>query len=498
MKGRQTAYLVLLLFAVTFALFGNTFRNGWTYDDIPVVVENADTHSLEGFLRNTSPGRPLRELSYMVDYRLFGERPAGYHVQQLLWHGANGALIYLLLLELGATGLPALAGALLFLAHPLQVESVASVGHRKELLALFFALLSTFLYIRALAASGTARIGRLALSVAAFGLAVLGNETAAVLPLALAVYERLLAPGNRRMLLTRPWLLPAAISVAVVAVVVSHPWLFSAERLQQFYAKNGLPPTSEYWPLLNGALRVYLFYLGKLVWPLDLGLEYAIPLSRELIQPLALVGGCALLASLTLVFLLGRRAPVAAFGLGWFLVFYLPVSSFLPISYLAADRYMYLPLAGLALLVAGLLPRNPGKVATGLFCLLLLLLSSVTVRQNGVWFDEHTLWRHAAQVSPDSSYANESAAYSYLLNGDLEKARPLAEAAVRLNPLNAKAFLVLAQIEEGRGDLQAALQNYELFVKSGVRSHPALVEQVAPRLPELRLRVRQLDQLRKG
>ncbi len=97
----QPRYAILLLLLVTLVVYGNTFVNQWSYDDVPVVVQNPDSHSIAGFLENSRSGRPLRELTYIPEYRLFGTNPAGYHVQQLAWHAANGILVFVLFTALG-------------------------------------------------------------------------------------------------------------------------------------------------------------------------------------------------------------------------------------------------------------------------------------------------------------------------------------------------------------------------------------------------------------
>ena len=81
-----------LLFVLAFLAYANTFGNGWTYDDFPVIVENPDVRSWAEFLRNSYPGRPLRELTYLFDHALFGLNPAGWHLQQIFWHALNACL----------------------------------------------------------------------------------------------------------------------------------------------------------------------------------------------------------------------------------------------------------------------------------------------------------------------------------------------------------------------------------------------------------------------
>jgi hypothetical protein len=221
-----------------------------------------------------------------------------------------------------------------------------------------------------------------------------------------------------------------------------------------------------------GAMTAFGFYLGKIVLPVGLAPEYSFQLSENLLQPWALLS-LTLLVALVAVALWGRRRlPLLSLGIGWFLVFWLPVSNLLPVAYLAADRYMYLCLPGVALALAALLQKlRSTRIAAG-FCGVLFLLAVLTVVQNGYWRDEHTLWRHAVAVNPDSTWVQETVALSYLLTGDISRAAGHAREAIRLNRFNTRAYLTLAKAEERRGNLTEAVKNYAFFASFGAMEYP--------------------------
>ncbi len=494
--GRR--YLLAVMLLATFVAYGNTFRNNWSYDDIPVVVENSDAHSLAGFVENRRPGRPLRELSYIPEYQLFGDKPAGYRVQQLLWHGANGFLLVLLLQALGVETIAALLAGLFFLVHPLQVESVANISHRKELLALIFCLATLFLHRRLLAAEGKKRLLFAAGEAGSFGLALLANQTAITFPAVLVLYELLFVPKERRFLLRRPLLAGVCGAVAASGAFYLFRGLFTFDQVLSVYSKNNFIASRSYYPLFMGVMKSFGFYLSKIFVPIGLAPEYAVRLSKDLIQPSALPGMALLLGLVAVAIAFARKEPLLSFGLGWFLLLYLPVSDLVPAGYLIADRYMYMPLAGVAIAVAWGMQRVRLRAVYAAVGALLILFAGLTMVQNTYWYDEHTLWRHAAEVNPDSTWAQESAAYSYYVKGEYEKAREHARQALAINRFNTKAYLVLAKIEEGRGDLAEAVRNYEMFSDVGEAEYPALVGEVRERLPELRERLRQIELYRKG
>lgn len=463
-----------ILVLLTFVVFGNTFWNGWTYDDVPVVLQNPDVQSLSSFLENSYPGRPLRELSYMLDYRLFGENPAGYHIQQNLWHAANGFLLYCLLGVLGVGSVPALLGVLLFLFHPLQVESVASIGHRKELLPLFFGLLSILCYIKSLALSGSRRFGLWLLCGCCYGLAVLGNVTVATLPLLFPVYEYLYLSRERRVLLKYPLLFWGALTAAVVAAGCYYGLSYDFKQaLATLYAQNGFGGGGHYYPLLFVAFKAYALYLGKLVWPVGLAPEYALGFSRDYLQWGSVAGMALFGATGWLLLRLRRSSPGAALGIAWVLVLYLPVSNLLPVyAYIMADRYMYLVLPGVAMAVAVLLEHFRSRAFNVLVVALLVILSALTVVQNGHWRNNLSLWSHAVRVNPDSTGANWSAAQSFGRTGDLERAKSHYLKVLDHNRFFAHAYLEIAKLEERMGNRTQAIEYYEKFVRYGRQQFP--------------------------
>ncbi len=488
-------YIFLFILLITAAVYGNTFLNQWTYDDIPVVVQNPDAHSIGGFLENHRPGRPMRELTYIPEYQLFGAKPAGYHIQQLSWHAANGMLLFLVLAGLGIEAPFALFGVLLFLLHPLQAESVANISHRKELLAGFFCLATLLAYMKAVAAGGARRLWLLFLAALTFGAALLSNQTALSFPLVLILYDFLWLRKEERILLRRPWLLFLALLAAGGIFVVLYRGLFSRHELLTIYSKNGFIASESYLPLFMADLKAFGFYLYKLLLPLNLAPEYVIHFYESPLQWLAWLSFAVLIGVIALAVAVRERMPAITFGIAWFLVMYLPVANLLPVGYIVADRYMYLCLPGVGVAVAALLQKIGRSAVWWVAATVLLLLAGLTVVQNSCWRDEHTLWRHAARVNANSTWAQESAALSYYLTGELDEALIHAQLALALNRFNTMAYLTLAKIEEKRGELAEALRDYEMFIEVGATEYPAEVAAAMGRLPYLR---EQLQQTLKG
>ena len=490
-KGAGGGWAAAILALVVAVVYGNTFANDWTYDDYFVIMANPAVRSLAGLLEKGLDWRCLRDLSLAIDHALWGSAPAGYHLQQLLLHWANAVLIFSFCVRHGCRWLPALGGSLFFIVHPLQVESVANISHRKEALALIFVLLLLHAYRSALRAAGTARRGWLAAALLAYGAALLANETAVTaifLPLA---YEALLLPPAERLLLRRPLVLAlCGLLAGGLGVWYLQRHFPLAGQILKVFSKNGYYATPAYLPLLLGCLQVVALYAGKLLLPLKLAPEYVISFSASPWQPLALAGLLIGAGLLVVIGLSRRRQPFLAFGLVAGLLLYLPIANLYPVAYMMADRYLYLPLAGLALaLAAACEALAPGRLSRLAMVVVLLALALLSIRQNTVWRSEHSLWRHAVQVNPRSSAVQGAAARSYLRQGDLAQALIHGSEAIRLDRQNVGAYLTLARAEERTGNLPAAVGHYATFVALGAREFPRETAEAAAYLPYLQRRL---------
>lgn len=460
---------LLILLSLAFALYAQTFGHAWTYDDFPVIVENPDVRSWAGFWENSYPGRPLRELSFLLDHALFGMDPTGWRVQQIFWHGFNAWLLFLVARSLRAGRFAAWAGALLFLVHPLNVEVVANLSHRKDSLALAFCLLALLAFSRACSV-GRGRGAWLALTGLSWGLALLAKENAVVLPVILAAYEWALVEPERRLLLKWRW---PWLAAGIVAPAGGLFWLFFGGGVARHLAAMGqlLQAKANHfgevsWDLYyRMVLKSWTFMAGKVLWPVDLALEYTYPIPQGWFDPWVLAALLGLAAYGAGLWWTARRAPRAFFLLAWVGLFWLPVSNLWPLAYFAADRYCYAPLAGLCLLVGLGFGRLPVSLRAGLLIPGILLLALLVWRQTPVWEKEETLWTQAHRVSPASAFALNNLGNVHLLKGELLKARDYYTEALAVNPLNTTALYNLGLIYERVGLKERALEHYRLFLR---------------------------------
>ena len=442
----QAALLGVLAVAVYLPTLGYGFVN---WDDDRLLLDNAAVARPDGLaiiwsqpaLPAGFPNYPLTFTSYWLEYRLWGLVPAGYHAVNVLLHGVATALVCLLVRALGAGAWAAGLTAALFAVHPMQVESVAWVAERKNVLAAVWYLAAFLAFLRhRRTGSETAYL----VSVGCAAAALLSKTATITLPASLLLADRVL----------RGRWAPAALARVVPLLVLG-----AAAALLTLHAEAEPPPI----PLLERPLIAAAslwFYARQLLAPGVLLPVYP----RWAVDPFALAWWLPLVAAAAVAVLLVRRPPgLTHWGLGHFAVTLLPVLGLVPYGFteysFVADRHVYLAAVGLFLVAAlGLdwLRRRQGRVATLLAVALVALLAVRTLRQEAVWRDGETLWGHELAHAPDSWLARNNLAMALIDRQRLDEAAPLLEAALAIRPDYPEAHNNLALVRYRQGDYAAA------------------------------------------
>jgi Flp pilus assembly protein TadD len=470
---RPSELWVATLLAVAVALsLGVSLRGGFVWDDAPLISENRlvqDPSEILNILTSSfwetgdrhdrfrSFFRPLVSLSYALDYAVWGPRPAGFHLTNLLLHFSCCWLVYRLALAEGIGPWGALAGAALFAVHPVHVESVAWISGRTDLVCGVF-LLGAFLLHRKAASRG-ARALRVA-SWLLFTLALFSKEMAATLP-ALVFADVWYSADKRKRRLARAW--AAAIPYLIVL------GLYVAARSQAL--GQGAPPlfTLEGQALVATSLFVLARYLTLLILPVGLDAHYPYAPLESLLTSLALVSGTMLLIALLATRRFARRSPRLLFWGAWIFVGLLPVLAFGRFGdVLLADRFLYLPSVGLAVLAARLVDPVLARVSwTPLArrvavagAALLVVLGGLSFKRTLVWRDDRTLFSDMLRTSPSSALVRNNLGLSLYKSGEFDRASEQFRLAVELSPGYALAHNNLAAALEREGRLEQAQAHY--------------------------------------
>lgn len=458
---------VMVLFAL--ALYLRTFGADWTYDDWEFIVNNPDTQSLAGFFADRIPGRPLRDLSVLLDRTLFGLKPAFWHGQNILWHAGCATLSWLLVLHLGASRFVAWGTALFFLIHPLNVEVVASIAHRKDSLALAFSLLALLSWLHSYTVVHHRwgwRLGALLFWL----VALQAKEHVVVLPLLAAVWELCALPAERRWLLRWPRLCWFAFGTAATGFAgwfcFGGGYIRYVETARLFLTRwhEYSPESASFYPWM--VLKSTAFMVSRLVWPSPLAVEYNYPVPHTFFDPWVVAGGVLVLSFIVLLVIAWRRDRRYFFGLAWFAILWLPTSNLWPLAYFAADRYFYTPALGLFFSAALLLAAIPGALwqHRAVLALLIIPFALVSWQQVRTWDNDETLYLHALDVSPKSAYICNELGKLYDKRGDFQRAFDYYSRGQQNNPREASLPYNLGVLFERRGMHARALEYYRLFL----------------------------------
>ena len=404
---------------------------------------------------------PLVWLSLMLDVELHGGTPGGFHRTNSLLHVANGLLLFALLAAMsGERGKSAFVAAL-FAIHPLHVESVAWISSRKDVLSTLFGLLALLAYARYVRSRG---VRWYAAALAAYACSLLSKQMLVTLPFLLLLLDywplgRLepRAPGTiRRLVLEK---LPFLTLAAAFSVIV----YYAQQHGEAVRSAEALPLVARF---LNAPVA-YVLYLAKTVWPAGLAAFYPHPGAAVSIAEA--VGAALLLVGVSIVaWWQVSRSPFLFVGWFWFLGMLVPVLGLVQVGgQQRADRYTYLPIVGLFVIVAWfaprLFPQTPwrNRLLSGVAATVVVLLAFTARAQTATWRNTETLFEHALAVTPNNAIAHLNLG-SYLgQTGRHEEALEHVERAVAIAPDNAAARnnLGLALSMTGRPD--EALPHFE-------------------------------------
>ena len=475
---RAERLLPLLLAATTFLVYSQLGEHDFiNLDDPQYVLENPPVQaglSAEGVLwaltsTTAHNWHPLTWLSHMLDCELHGLNPTGHHLTSLLFHIANTLLLFAALRRMtGALWRSALVAAL-FALHPLHVESVAWVAERKDVLSGFFWMLTLWAYARYAERPGSKR--RYLVVALCLSLGLMAKATLVTLPFVLLLLDfwplgRFRSDGSEEQLdRSRCWpllreklpLLVLALAASVVTLVVQ--------------AQSGAVRDLEALPLdvrIGNAFVAYVAYLVKTVWPVGLSIFYPHP-GTEISLTRAFSAAVFLSGISVLVLRAARSRPYLPVGWFWYLGTLVPVIGLVQVGQQAmADRYTYLPLIGIFLMLAWGAPElwqryrlRSAWLATA-STLLLGALAVCSWVQVGHWRNSVTLFEHATRVTSDNALAHLNLAKLLVWEGRDESALRNFNEAIRIDPAGVTAHYHLASLLARQGRAEEARRHYAM------------------------------------
>jgi protein O-mannosyl-transferase len=494
---KRNLAICLLLAVATFVLYSPVIGHPFifNYDDDSYVIHNAHVHA--GLVWETvswamtstevSNWHPLTWLSHALDCQLYGLNPAGHHLTNVLLHVLNVVLLFLLLAR--ATGLAgrSFLVAALFAIHPFNVESVAWVAERKN-------VLSTLFFLLTLGAYGwyalKPDVKRYVVVAALFVLGLASKPMVITLPcvlLLLDFWPLRRIQGWEQSSAISAFPVPQAPSLRLVLEKLPLLALSAAAGAVTIFAQRSGGSMHLVLPLsvrLENAVYAYAMYVWKTFWPARLAVFYPHPGSTLAVWQLGLA--TLFVVAVSAIVWRGRAArPYLVTGWLWFLGTLVPVIGLVQVGEQAmADRYAYIPLVGLFLMAVWgaadladsrqLSFRTRAKTAA----IVLAILTLFTCDQIRYWRSSYDLWSHTVDITKNSFFAEENLGAALIASDRFAEALPHLQKATGIRPLDPAGHLNLAGVLALSDRSRDAISEYEIAIPlvSDPRQLPAAYE----------------------
>jgi Flp pilus assembly protein TadD len=484
---RRQVFICLILIVVTLAAFWQVRNHEFVHlDDYEHITENRHLHrglSAVGVawafsFTDVAYWHPMTWLSLMLDYELYGLNPSGYHLTNLLLHILSVLFLFLALRRMTGSIWQSGFVASLFALHPLNVESVAWAVERKNVLSSLFLMLTLWTYARYVERSTP---GRYLLVLLVFALGLMSKPTLVTVPFILLLLDywplnRLqpvpaggyldqpstnsLLSGGRKSLAFR--LILEKVPFFVLATIAILLTVLSSQHLEALVATTSVPLSLR----IGNGLISYVSYIGKMVWPSNLAVFYPPPETIPWWQIAAAILFLIILSFLVLRTL--KTRPYLAVGWLWYLVTLVPSIGLIQAGLwpAMADRFAYVPLIGLFVMVAWGVPELLAKyryqriVLAASTTILLATFTVVTMLQVRHWQNSFTLFQQTVKVTANNYVAHDSLGNALAQKGMLEKAIGHYQEALRINPnlVNTHNNLGVALLK--RGEINRAIAQY--------------------------------------
>uniref|UniRef100_Q024D1 Uncharacterized protein n=1 Tax=Solibacter usitatus (strain Ellin6076) TaxID=234267 RepID=Q024D1_SOLUE len=444
----KRALLVGAVIGFAFFAYSNSFNAPFLLDNDPIILKDARIKAVTGehihriFHEEYWPTglsglyRPVTTLSYLFNYSVLGNEAnaSGYHCINFLLHALNIGLVYLLGMAIFEEMAPALLLAALWGVHPVLTESVTNIVGRADLIGALGVLAALMAHRKALESNGARKAAWLGVIAAAVTLGMFAKESTVVVVAVIAIWDLTFGRGaswRARMPSYAAVMVPIAAYLYVRAAVLS-----GMPSVTFPFGDNPLIGAS-FWAARLTAVKVIGRYLMLLVWPAQLSWDYSfneIPLfgtASSWEDAKAILSLLLCLGAAGAAIVCWRRSKPVFFAIAFFFATISPTSNLvIQIGSIMAERFLYLPSIGFALLVVYglhlLATRKPEarKMMPAALGVVLLALAARTYARNTDWVDQGRFWRSAAEAAPGSYKTNQAAANNavYLTQQDWDRA----------------------------------------------------------------------------
>ena len=472
---KQSILVILIIIAMVLYIYWPVQDYGFIYfDDDVYVTQNIHlqsgitTDGLRWAFTTTYFGlwNPLTWLSLMLDYRIFGLNAGGYHWTNVILHILNAVLLFFLLRILTGTVWRSAFVAALFAVHPINVESVAWIAERKNVLSTFFWMTTMLCYVWYAKRPGWKRYVPVLIS---FAMGLMSKPMLVTLPFVLLLIDYW--PLNRTAIAIEEttghplnlkkekisFLIMEKIPLFILSAIVIFLTIGAPRTDQTIY-------TTFAWRMGNVVFS-YVAYLKNLFSPLDLHVYYL-----SLSVPFWKLFACAVFLIFVTIFVCRyfKRHPYLPVGWFWYLGTFVPVIGFIQIAdHTMADRYAYVPFIGIFMMIAWggekVFPKTVflKKILIVLFILIIIFFAVTSRNQIKIWENTVTLFNHVIEKDPKNHLAYQVIGQEMAKRGEHEKALTYFDTALKIHPQFFPAYSNKALVLKKMGKHDEAMKNFE-------------------------------------
>jgi len=444
--------------------------------DNPWIQQGLNLQSISWAMTSLREGvwNPLTWISFMLDYQLFGLNPAGYHLTNLVLHLGSVLLLLGVLYRMTERFWPSLLVAALFALHPLNVESVAWVTERKNVLSTLFWMLSLWAYLEYLRKPVWQHY------VGIMGFLILGlmsKQMLVTLPCALLLLDywplRRLGDNGKEFRVRLPHLVLEKVPLFAALLGAGLLTLIAAHTDD---ALPSLEKLSLGVRLANAPLS-YALYLKKMVWPMDLAVFYPHPGST--LSPLAVALAILVLAGISLGVWWGRKSRYLVVGWLWYLGTLVPVAGLIQVGGQSmADRHTYIPAIGIFIMLiwgvaesAQAMRLRTAWLATASLGLIISMMV-LTRQQLGHWKDSITLFEHTVAVTEGNYLVHNNLGTALLEQGNVDAAIENFSRVLEIRPHSDRGLYNMALALRAQGKIEESAH----YLARALQSNPSMAE----------------------
>jgi protein O-mannosyl-transferase len=459
---------IFLICAAGILVYSNSFACSFHFDDSPSIVEYVGIKSLftPRLIWRYTPSRFFAYWTFALNYQVNGLNVIGYHILNIIIHISTGLVLWRLIQFLFGTPalketpaarykqILALAGALIFVVHPVQTQAVTYIVQRISSLSTLLYLGGVLWYIRA-RLERQHRKRKILSFVVAFLLSVLAlltKETAYTLPYALVLIEFFFMRTAKK---TRLIMVLCCIGVSVIV-----PLIMLSTKTIHIYETTSVSRVD----YLITQFTVIPMYMRLLVLPIRQSLDYDLPVMYSMMNPRVIAGYILIMAVLAAGVLLYRHHRLMSFGIFWFFLTLSIESSIIPIRDLIYEHRLYLPMAGCCFVFVALIEiagRHISHTYLRYAVVSIVLVFGVTAyARNEVWKDDLSLWSDSIEKSPNKSRGYLNRGLALHKQDRYDEALRDYKNALRLDPKNWAAINNMGAILEMQGKLDSAIALY--------------------------------------